>query len=108
MAKQLWGRRVGLMTAALMAVTLWPMHLSRIGFRAVTLPLFAALGIGLTTRAWRSGSRRDWLVAGAIWGVSLYTYLAARFTPLVFLLFIVFLLIFRRVEAGPFLPQRLS
>ncbi len=108
MARQLWGRRTGLITAALMAVTLWPMHLSRIGFRAVTLPLFVALGIGLTVRAWRSGSRRDWLIAGAAWGIAFHTYLAARFAPLVFVLFVAFLLVFRRVEAGPFLPDRLS
>lgn len=108
MARQLWGRRAGLLAAAIVAVSLWPMHLSRIGFRVVTLPLVAALGIGLTVRAWRSGSRRDWLIAGAMWGLALYTYLAARFIPVVFILFVVFLLVFRRIEAGPFLPQRLS
>lgn len=108
MARSLWGRRVGLIAAAIMAVSVWPMHLSRIGFRAVTLPLFAALGIGLTARAWRSGQRRDWFIAGAVWGLSFYTYLAVRFVPLVFILCVVFLLIFRRVEAGPFLPDRLS
>ncbi len=108
MARQLWGRRVGLLAAAITAISLWPIHLSRIGFRAVTLPFFAALGIGLTVRAWRSGQRRDWLIAGAMWGIAFYTYLAVRFTPLVFILFVLFLLIFRRVEAGPFLPDRLS
>jgi len=108
MARELWGRRVGLITATLMAVTLWPVHLSRIGFRAVTLPLVAALGIGLTVRAWRSDRRRDWLFAGAMWGLAFYTYLAARFVPLLFILFAGFLLLFRRIEAGPFLPQRLS
>jgi phage shock protein PspC (stress-responsive transcriptional regulator) len=66
------------------------------------------LGIGLTVRAWRSGRRRDWVVAGVTWGLASYTYLAVRLTPLVFILFVVFLLIFRRIEAGPFLPQRLS
>lgn len=108
MARQLWGRRIGLLAAAIMAVTLWPIHLSRIGFRAVLLPLFAAPGIGLTVRAWRSGRRRDWLLAGALWGLSFYTYLAIRFVPLAFVLLAVFLLLFRRIEAGPFLPQRLS
>jgi len=108
MTRQLWGRRAGLLAAAIMAVTLWPVHLSRVGFRAVTLPLFIALGIGLAVRAWRSGQRRAWVVAGACWGLSFYTYLAARFTPLVFIFFVIFLLIFRQIEAGPFLPQRLS
>ncbi len=110
MVHQLWGRRVGLLAAAIMAVGLWPVHLSRIGFRAVLLPFVAALGIGLAVRAWRSGQRRDWFIAGAMWGVAFYTYLAVRFTPVVFILFVLFLLIFRRIEAGPSqrVPQRLS
>ena len=108
MVNQLWGRRAGLLAAAIMAVSLWPVHLSRIGFRAVLLPLFAAIGIGLAARAWRNGRRRDWIIAGAVWGLASYTYLAARFAPLVFLLVVTFLLIFRRIQAGPFLPQRLS
>lgn len=108
MARELWGRRVGLLAAAIMAISVWPVHLSRIGFRAVLLPLVVAIGIALSVRAWRSGTRRDWLFAGACWGIALYTYLAVRFVPLVFVLFIGFLLLFRRIEAGPFLPQRLT
>ena len=108
MVHQLWGRRAGLLAAAIMAITLWPVHLSRTGFRAVLLPLFVALGIGLATRAWRSGGRRDWVVAGAAWGLASYTYLAVRFAPVVFLLVVLFLLVFRRIEAGPFLLPRLS
>ena len=108
MTRRLWDRRTGLLAAALMAVTLWPVHLGRIGFRVGTLPLVAALGIGSTAGAWRSGSRRDWVLTGAVWGLSFYTYLAARFSPIAFALVVGFLLLFRQVAAGPFLAQRLS
>ena len=55
MARELFGRRVGLLTAALTTITLWPIHLSLIGFRAGSLPLFIALSIGLGVHAYRSG-----------------------------------------------------
>ncbi|MER3513588.1 MAG: hypothetical protein C4310_03650, partial [Chloroflexota bacterium] len=37
-----FNRRVGWLAAAILAITFWHVHLSRIGFRAVALPLIAA------------------------------------------------------------------
>ena len=79
---QLAGRRVGLLSAAVTAITFWPVHLSRVGFRAVALPLFIALALGFLWRGLRRGRRRDYALAGLFYGASFYTYLAARFTPL--------------------------
>ena len=45
MGRVLFSRRVGLLAAAVLAVTLWHVHLSRVGFRAVLLPLFTALAM---------------------------------------------------------------
>jgi 4-amino-4-deoxy-L-arabinose transferase-like glycosyltransferase len=50
MGRALFSRRVGLLAAAVLAVTLWHVHLSRVGFRAVLLPLFIALA------AWQGAS----------------------------------------------------
>lgn len=91
MARQLFGRRIGLIAAAVMTIALWPIHLSLIGFRAVSLPLFIALSIATGVRAYRSGRVLDWLIAGVIYGASFYTYLSSRFTP--FVLAITFILI---------------
>ncbi|MDI7275744.1 MAG: glycosyltransferase family 39 protein [Anaerolineae bacterium] len=82
----LFGRRVGLLTAAVTAITLWPVHLSRLGFRVVSLPLFVALALGFLWQGLRHGRRRDYLLAGLFYGASFYTYLASRFTPLPLLL----------------------
>ena len=43
LGRALFSRRVGLLAAAVLAVTLWHVHLSRVSFRAVLLPLFIAL-----------------------------------------------------------------
>jgi 4-amino-4-deoxy-L-arabinose transferase-like glycosyltransferase len=96
MARELFGKRVGLLTAALAAITLWPLHLSLISFRAGSLPLFLALAIGAGVHAYRSGRAWHWIVAGLLYGLTFYTYLASRFTPIALLLMLLVLLITRR------------
>lgn len=81
MGRALFSRRVGLLAAATLAVTLWHVHLSRVGFRAGTLPLLIALTVWMAARAVRTGRWRYWVAAGALYGLSFYTYTAARFTP---------------------------
>jgi 4-amino-4-deoxy-L-arabinose transferase-like glycosyltransferase len=81
MARTLFSRRVGLLSAAVLSVTLWHVHLSRVGFRVVLLPLFIALIVWQGALGWRTGHRRHWLIAGALYGLSFYTYMAVRFTP---------------------------
>lgn len=98
MARELFNRRVGVLAAAFMTITLWPVHLSLIGFRAGTLPLFSALSIAAGVRAYRSGRWYDWLIAGALYGVSFYTYLAGRFTPVVLIVFGLGLVLSRRIK----------
>ena len=82
-ARSWFGRRVGLLTGAVLSVTLWHVHLSRVAFRAVTLPLVTALALWAGASAWRSRSWSGWLVAGLAYGACFYTYLPARFTLLV-------------------------
>jgi len=78
-----WSKpRVGLIAAGVFAVTLWPIHLSHIGFRVGTLPLFEALALGLGAVALRKRSHEWAIAAGMVFGLTFYTYLAARFTPL--------------------------
>ena len=102
-----FSRRIGLYAAALWAITLWPVHLSRVGFRTILLPLFVALFLWLGTLAVRWGLAQrsniaaqpklsQWqgnllfLAAGFVYGMAFYTYLAVRLTPA----FLVGLLIF--------------
>jgi 4-amino-4-deoxy-L-arabinose transferase-like glycosyltransferase len=80
-----FGPPVGLLAAWLWAITLWPVHLSRIGLRAGLLIPCLALTFWLVTLAYRGGQRRWWLLAGLVYGLAFYTYLAVRLTPLVLL-----------------------
>ena len=80
MAREMGGRRLALLAATLSAVTVWPLALSRIGFRAISMPLAIALALWLLWRGRRTGRRWLFLLAGLSFGAASYTYLAARFT----------------------------
>lgn len=87
-----FGWREGLLAAWLWAITLWPVHLSRIGLRTILLPAVLTLAFWLGTEAYRRQKARWWLAAGAVYGAGFYTYLAIRFTPLLLLALAAFLL----------------
>lgn len=95
MARTLFTRRIGLLSAAVLAVTLWHVHLSRVGFRAVLLPLCTALMVWQAAVGWRTGRRWHWAAAGVFYGLSFYTYIAARFSLVALALFGAYLLLTR-------------
>lgn len=80
MAREMSGRRLALLAATLTAITVWPLALSRIGFRAISMPLVIALALWLLWRGQRTGHRWHFVLAGLCFGAAFYTYLAARFT----------------------------
>lgn len=98
-----WRRRDGvalsLLSAALMAGSLWHINFSRIAFRAILLPLILTLSAWLLLRAvrlLRSGRTRSAafsaLGSGIIFGIGLHTYIAWRIAPLVWLVLLIGLL----------------
>ena len=81
--KELFGRRAALLAAFILATTFWPVQVSRLGLRSALLPAALGLSVWGLARAWRHDRRRDWLLAGFLFGLSLYTYLPARLAPAV-------------------------
>ncbi len=89
--RSMFSHRVGVLAAAILGSTFWHLALSRVAFRAITLPLLLCLAIGLWFSVFRIGSFSRWhtLLAGWVAGMVLYTYTSAQFfLPLLFLLFI--------------------
>ncbi|MGQ9492827.1 MAG: ArnT family glycosyltransferase [Anaerolineae bacterium] len=100
MARELLGQREALFTALVTAIAFWHLNLSRVGFRAVSLPLLAAVCLWLFACGLH---RRRWyyfVLCGFFLGLSFYTYLAARFLLIFFLLLIAYL-IWRRQTIEP-------
>lgn len=84
LGRELFDARAGLLAAALLACSPWHVQVSRLAFRAGLLPFTTAVGLWLFLLALRRPPLM--LTAGAVLGLGLHTYLAARlFLPLLLL-----------------------
>jgi 4-amino-4-deoxy-L-arabinose transferase-like glycosyltransferase len=99
LGRELFSRRVGLWTAALAVTTVWMLNLSRVAFRAGLLPLVAAFALAACWRACRLRSVLWAAGGGALLGLCLYTYLAARLIPLALGLYLLWCWLDRRTRA---------
>ncbi|MCA9983339.1 MAG: glycosyltransferase family 39 protein, partial [Anaerolineales bacterium] len=106
LARRLFGGRTALLHVALLATLFYPVFYSRLGLRAISLPLVAGLALYSFWRGLQAPAPRAnrWLaVAGLMAGLALYTYLAARALPFFFAAYLVYLAIWHR----PLLKQKL-
>ena len=93
---KLWfNRSVGLFMGLLWAITVWPIHLSRVGFRSIGLPFMTACFLVAATIAFRRLQlrmlpRKSLFVAGILYAGLFYTYLPARLTPIFLILFLIY------------------
>jgi len=85
--------RGSLWAALILTGTYWHLHFSRLGLRTISLPLFLLLALGFLFRAIARRRTRDFLGAGLMAGLSLYTYHAARLLPLLLAPLILWLLL---------------
>ncbi len=100
LASRLFGRRVGLISTALLAVSFWAVHYSRLGYRTALVPLFLDLAFLFLWWAARGGSAWRWAVAGAVIGLGAYTYTSYRLVVLVVAGLIVLRILARRELPG--------
>jgi 4-amino-4-deoxy-L-arabinose transferase-like glycosyltransferase len=91
---ELFGNGPGLLAAFLLATSFWGVIFSRIGFRAILAPLALVFTLWLLIKAFRAARSRAGFIlaalAGIVYGLGFYTYIAYRVTPILFLLFIPF------------------
>jgi 4-amino-4-deoxy-L-arabinose transferase-like glycosyltransferase len=91
-ARALWPRRpvlgmwTGVAAAGLWTTNFWPQSINRIGFQVNPFPLILALAVIAWLNYTRRPTRRRALVFGALAGLTLTTYIAARITPLLWVL----------------------
>lgn len=98
LGRVLLGRYGGLIAALCLATVFWHLDLSRVGFRVITMPLAITLCFYCFWQATRhsetAGAGRSlpwWIAAGLLAGFAPYTYLAARMTPVVLMVFFCYL-----------------
>jgi len=83
--------KIALFAAFLLAVSFWHVNFSRIGFRAIMAPAFLTWGTYLLLRSFRNSKLeiRNWplpVLAGLVYGLGMYSYIAYRATPLLILI----------------------
>ena len=89
LVRSIWGVRPALIATALLATSVWPLILSRLGMRTALLPLLLSAAVfwlwtGLQKRsAWRTA------LGGVFFGLAAYSYTAVRVAPLWLLVFCV-------------------
>jgi 4-amino-4-deoxy-L-arabinose transferase-like glycosyltransferase len=97
-------------TIAWFSVTFWPLFTSRFGVRNISLPFLFSLTLLAFWWGWgklrqrREGAKGEkikeavlaYLPAGALLGLTFYTYQPARFVPILFAAFFLYLLLFHR------------
>ncbi len=109
-AREAFDPLTALLTAVGLSVGFWPLMISRLGLRAVTLPVLFIAAIhclwraaGLSGGDLPAGTRsRAWLcylLTGLLLGASFYTYMASRVLPVVLLLFLLYLALVHRQRA---------
>ena len=107
LGRSLYGRRVGLLAAAFVALSRWHVAIGRVGLRFPFTPTFVALTLVFLFRVFRYNRRTDWLACGLAVGAGLHSYTTVRFVPLLLLVLALAKLLFdglqrlrSRTEAG--------
>lgn len=95
LAKELFSRRVGLLSSFLVASSFWAINFSRIGFRAIMLPMILAFTFYFLWRGLRTKKLSDFGIGGFIFGLGLHTYIAFRISPLILVVTLISLILSR-------------
>jgi len=85
--------RAGIIAAFLMAFSFWAINFSRIGFRAILLPLILTFSSYFLFRGIRTKKYLPFVWAGLIFGLGFHTYIAFRLAPAILIVVFLALLI---------------
>ena len=101
LAREIWGRSVGIISCILVAVAGIHIHFSRFGFPFIHTCLFGTMTLFFIVRSIKNKAPADFALAGFSIGLAQYFWTASRILP--FIAFIFF--IFKIIQKRNFLPQ---
>jgi len=74
---------VAIFASFFLSTSYWHINFSRMGFRAIMLPLVCTFGFYWLLKAIRTGKISSTVLAGVFLGLGFYTYIAYRITPVI-------------------------
>ena len=107
LVRYLFDTKVAFLTIVGLSVSFWPLFYARVGLRAIALPFTAALAAYFFFRTLNEGSDSStgWrpypIFGGLFLGLSVYTYMAARFLPFILAGFVIYRLAIRGTSSVP-------
>jgi 4-amino-4-deoxy-L-arabinose transferase-like glycosyltransferase len=76
-------KEAGLLSAFFLAVSFWHVNFSRIGFRAILVPLVMSFSFYFLLKGFRTGKIYNLAAAGLIFGLGFHTYISFRLAVLI-------------------------
>jgi 4-amino-4-deoxy-L-arabinose transferase-like glycosyltransferase len=111
LAKELFNKKIALLSTFLIATSFWHINFSRIGFRAILTPFFLVWAIYFLLKFLNEIENKNkaqltglCLLGGIFYGLGFHTYITYRITPL---LILIILLIYWFKNKEKFLRQKL-
>jgi 4-amino-4-deoxy-L-arabinose transferase-like glycosyltransferase len=101
LAREIWGKSVGLISGFLIAVAGIHIHFSRFGFPFIHTCLFGTITLFFIVRAIKNKAPTDFALAGFSIGLAQYFWTASRIIPFIALIFF----IFQAIQKRNFLSQ---
>lgn len=78
LTKELFNKKIALLSSFFLSVSFWHTNFSRIGFRAILVPLLICFSFYFLFRAFRKNTLLDYTWAGIFFALGFYTYIAFR------------------------------
>ena len=75
-------KSVALLSSFFLAVSFWHILISRVGFRVIMVPFILTFAVYFLLKAFRKNNLFYFIVAGILWGLGFYTYIAFRLSVL--------------------------
>ncbi len=89
LVRSIWGVRPALIASVLLATSVWPLILSRLGMRTALLPLLLSAAVFWLWTGFQKRSVWRMALGGVFFGLAAYSYTAVRAAPLWVLVFCV-------------------
>ncbi|MEA2113547.1 MAG: glycosyltransferase family 39 protein [Patescibacteria group bacterium] len=75
---QYFNEKIALLSAFFLSISFWHVNFSRIGFRAILVPLLMCFSFYFLLRAFRKNNLPNYILAGIFFGLGFYSYIAFR------------------------------